>query len=416
MATVAEAPPKIGLVRHVGLGLYWLGSYFVITPVYTILLQVQISQAVASHDTQNLVTGIATGVGGFLAMVIPPLVGHYSDRLHTRWGRRKPIIVAGTLGIVLCLVLMREAATLPLIVVGFALTVATINVAGAAYVAVIPDTVHGAETGRASGFLGLFVQAGSVTSLITLLVMSRQHHLLDTYWLLIVVLILTLVPSLWAMGNADEKRPAATAPLDLRKFLAPLWTGDFGWATFTRFLNTSAFYTTLPFLLFSFRDLLRVRDAASFTATFELVVTATAIPLAILCGWLSDRFGRKRFVYASGAVSSLVLLTFMLGPVISPTAMLLLGVAYGVGYGCYTAVDWALCLDTLPDKEHPAKDLGLFHVADALPRVGIPLVAGLVLFSFNKVQPLLGYRAIFLMAVALYIVGTVFVSRIRSVR
>jgi MFS family permease len=416
LATIAGAPPRISLLRHVGLGLYWLGTYYVVTPVYTILLQVQISQAVASHDTQNLVTGIATGVGGFLAMVIPPLVGHYSDRLHSRWGRRKPILVAGTLGIVLCLVLMREAATLPLIVVGFALTVATINVAGAAYVAVIPDTVHDAETGRASGFLGLFVQAGSVLSLVTLLAMSRQHHLLDTYWILVVVLVLTLIPSLWAMGSADERRPAATAPLDLRKFLAPLWTGDFGWATFTRFLNTSAFYTTLPFLLFSFRDLLRVPDPASFTATFELLVTATAIPLAILCGWLSDRWGRKRFVYASGAISSLVLLTFMLGPVISTTAMLLLGVAYGVGYGCYTAVDWALCLDTLPDKQHPAKDLGLFHVADALPRVGIPLLAGTVLYLFNTVQPLLGYRAIFLMAVLLYIIGTVFVSRIRSVR
>jgi MFS-type transporter involved in bile tolerance (Atg22 family) len=301
-------------------------------------------------------------------------------------------------------------------VVGFALTVATINVAGAAYVAVIPDTVHDAETGRASGFLGLFVQAGSVLSLITLLLMSRQHHLLDTYWILIAVLILTLIPSLWAMANADEKRPAASAPIDLRKFLEPLWTGDFGWATFTRFLNTSAFYSTLPFLLFSFRDLLKVPDPANFTALFELLVTATAIPLAILCGWLSDRYGRKRFVYGSGAVSSLVLLIFMLGPVLSPTTMLLLGVIYGIGYGAYTAVDWALCLDTLPDKANPAKDLGLFHVADALPRFGIPLLAGAGLYLFNQVQPLLGYRAIFGMAVILYIASAAFVSRIRSVR
>ena len=416
-ATAAVAPaPRISLIRHVGLGLYWLGTYFVVTPVYTILLQVQISQAVASHDTQNLVTGIATGVGGFLAMVIPPVVGRYSDGLHTRWGRRKPILVAATLGIVLSLVFMRLAGSLPAIVVGFGLTVATINVAGACYVAVIPDTVHDAETGRASGFLGLFVQAGSVLSLITLLAMSKQHMLLNTYWILIAVLVLTLIPSLWAMAGSDEKRPAALAPLDLREFLRPLWTGDFGWATFTRFLNTSAFYTTLPFLLFAFRDLLKVPDPASFTATFELVVTATAIPLAIVCGWLSDRYGRKRFVYASGAISSLVLLIFLLGPIISPTVMLLLGVLYGVGYGCYTAVDWALALDTLPDRENPAKDMGLFHVADALPRVGIPLFAGLVLYLFNQVQPLLGYRAIFLLAVVLYIVGTVFVSRIRSVR
>ena len=324
--------------------------------------------------------------------------------------------MAGTLGIVLCLVFMRMASSLPAIVVGFALTVATVNVAGAAYVACIPDTVHGRETGRASGFLGLFVSAGSVLSLLTLLAMSRQHRLLDTYWILIAVLVLTLLPSLWAMANADEKPPAARSPLRLKEFLRPLWTGDFGWATFTRFLNVSAFYTILPFLLFAFRDIQKVPDPASFTATFELLVTGVAIPVAILCGWLSDRYGRKLFVYASGAISSLVLLAFMLGPVLGTTAILLLGVLFGVGYGTYVAVDWALGLDTLPDKENPAKDLGLFHVADALPRVGIPLLAGLLLFSVNQVQPLLGYRAIFLMAVLLYVASTVLVSRIRSVR
>src|SRR4029077_15394544 len=159
------------------------------------------------------------------------------------------------------------AADLPLLVIGFGLTVATINIAGAAYVAVIPDTVQDRETGKASGYLGLFVQSGSVLSLLTLLAMSRAHHLLDTYWILAAVLVLTLIPSLWAMGSREEKRPAAIGPTNLRKFLSPLWSGDFGWAPFTRFLNPSAFYTTLPFLLFSFRDLLRVKDAAGFTAT-----------------------------------------------------------------------------------------------------------------------------------------------------
>ena len=153
-------------------------------------------RVVAPLDPPALGTGIPTGIGSFPANVIPPLFGHYSDRLHSRCGRRKPILVAGTLGIVLCLVFLRLAGSLPAIVVGFALVVAAINVASAAYVAVIPDTVHDAETGRASVFLGLFVQAGSVLSLIPLLLMSTQHQLLNTYWILIAVLILTLIPSL----------------------------------------------------------------------------------------------------------------------------------------------------------------------------------------------------------------------------
>ena len=40
---------------------------------------------------------VALGVGGILAMTVPPLVGAWSDRLNTRFGRRRPIMVAGTL-------------------------------------------------------------------------------------------------------------------------------------------------------------------------------------------------------------------------------------------------------------------------------------------------------------------------------
>jgi MFS family permease len=411
------ARQRISLVRHFALGSYWLGTYFVITPVYTILLQVQVSQAV-DRGIEGTAVGLATGVGGFFALILPPLIGHWSDGLRTPWGRRKPIMVAGSLGIVLALAVLGTATSYPLIFVGFVLVVATVNIAGAAYVATIPDLVDKAETGRASGFLGFYVQLGSVLSLVTLLIASKAHHLKLTYVVIVIVLILTLVPSLWAMGREPDVQSAETeGPFRRRavEFLRPIWTGDFGWAVFTRFLNTSAFYTILPFLLFAFRDLEGVKEPDQFTALFELLVTAAAIPVALICGSLSDRYGRKRFVYASGALSSLVLLAFMTGALPQPL-ILALGLVYGVGYGAYTAVDWALALDTLPSRDRPAKDMGLFHVADALPRVSVAFAAGLVLDYFNHLAPLAGYRALFVMAMVLYVGGAVLVSQIKSVR
>jgi Na+/melibiose symporter-like transporter len=92
----------ISRVRHLGLGAYWFGTYFVITPVYTILLQVQVTSSVAK-DLQGSAIGLATGLGGLFAMVLPPIVGAWSDHLTTRWGRRRPIMLAGTLGIVAAL-------------------------------------------------------------------------------------------------------------------------------------------------------------------------------------------------------------------------------------------------------------------------------------------------------------------------
>lgn len=401
--------------RHLSLGSYWFGTYFVVTPVYTVLLQVQVTETVAQGG-QATAIGVATFLGGIFAMVLPPVVGAWSDRLTTRWGRRRPIMVAGTLGIVAALLVMFGAHSYPAVLIGFVLTVATLNVAGAAYVAIIPDVVQGSETGRASGVLGFFVQLGSVISLLVTLLFASAGHIRFTYLVLILVLVLTLLPTLWAAAG-EGTGPAPEHPRrTLREFLSPLWTGDFGWAFFTRFLNVSGLYATLPFLLIAFRDLLGVRNPAQFTSLFEAIVTLTAVPFAIVCGWLSDRRGRKRFIYAAAGIQAMVLLVFLAGNVLPLSVVLALGVVYGIGFGAFSAVDWALGLDTLPDRNRPAKDLGLYHVADSLPRVLLPFVMGFVVDAVNRISSNAGYRVTFLAAAALYTASAILVRRIRSVR
>jgi MFS family permease len=407
---------RTGVLRHLGLGSYWLGTYFVITPLYTVLLQVQVADVGVARDVQGTAIGLATGLGGLFALVLPPVVGAWSDGLRTRFGRRRPIMVAGTLGLVLALLVMLGAGGYPATLTGFVLAVAFVNIAGAAYVAVIPDIVPGSQTGRASGVLGFFVQLGSVTSLLVTLVFARAHQIRLTYVALAVVVVLSLLPTLWAMAGEGRTPAPERARRTLREFLSPLWTGDFGWAFLTRFLTVSALYTTLPFLLIAFRDLLGLANPDQFTLLFELLVTLTAIPFALVCGLLSDGLGRKRFLYAAAGVQAAVLLCFLAGSLIPVSVVLLLGVVYGVGYGTFTAVDWALGLDTLPDRDRPAKDLGLYHVADSLPRVLLPFVMGFVLDTVNRLSPNAGYRFTFVVAAALYVAGGLVATRIRSVR
>jgi MFS family permease len=417
VGAVLEQEPagRLSRLRHVALGSFWFGNNFITTPVYTILLQVQVAEVIA-RPNQGLAIGVATGIGGLFAMFLPPLVGTLSDHLHTPWGRRRPIMVAGVLGVVLALVVMWNASSFPPLLVGFVMVVAFINIAGGAYAGVIPDLVHGREVGLASGLLGLFVQLGSVASLLVTLVMSNSGQIRLTYGVIIVVAIVSLLPTLWAASGEREKPVPVRPPGQLREFLRPLWSGDFGWAFFTRFLNQSAFYAVLPFLLFAFRDLFGIGSPAGITSLFELIVTVVAVPCAVIGGLLSDRHGRKRFVYAAGGLQALVLLIFLGGSAIPLTVVMVLGAVYGIGYGLYSSVDWALGIDTLPDRERPAKDLGLYHVADSLPRVLLPLVVGVGLDAFNRTAANSGYRALFLFAAVLYAGGSFFVSRIRSVR
>jgi MFS family permease len=93
-----------------------------------------------------------------------------------------------------------------------------------------------------------------------------------------------------------------------------------------------------------------------------------------------------------------------------------LGVAYGVGYGLYYAVDWALACDTLPDKKKSAKDMGIFHIALTLPQAVVPFIGGPLIDHLNGPHGNGGYRIVFSSALVFLILGTVFVSRIKTVR
>jgi MFS family permease len=414
-APVAPPATPLSRARHVALGTFWFGNNFISTPVYTILFQLQVTQVIA-RGSQNLAIGLATGAGGLFAMVLPPVVGALSDHLHTPWGRRRPIMVAGVLGVVLALIVMWNAHSYPPLFIGFVMVVAFLNVCGGAYAGIIPDLVEGSEIGAASGLLGLFVQLGSVASLLVTLVLSSGGQIRLTYGVIIVVAILSLLPTLWAASGERERPVPERRRRDLREFVSPLWSGDFGWAFFTRFLNLSAFYAVLPFLLLSFRDLFGIANPATITSLFELIVTVVAVPCAIVGGILSDRHGRKRFVYAAGGLQALVLLVFLGGSAIPLPLVMVLGAVYGIGYGCYSSVDWALGIDTLPDRDRPAKDLGLYHVADALPRVLLPLIVGVGLTALNAAAPNAGYRALFLFCAVLYAAGSILVSQIKSVR
>ena len=92
------------------------------------------------------------------------------------------------------------------------------------------------------------------------------------------------------------------------------------------------------------------------------------------------------------------------------------GALFGIGYGAYQAVDWALAVDVLPKGEAAAKDMGIWHVSLVLPQVLAPAITGFTLTAFKPVGLLLGYAVVFVLTALWFVLGTVFVRAIRSVR
>jgi MFS family permease len=410
---------RFGNLRHTALSAFWFGSNFLWIPLTTVLIQSQVD-AVVPKGSQNSAIGFAIGIGGFLAMTVPPLVGAWSDRLNTRFGRRRPIMVAGTLLTIPGLILLMTAGNYPQIVVGYAIVQFFFNAAGAAYAGIIPDVVPAQQFGKASGFLATMTQLGIGGGLGVTSLMGSSRVI---YIVFIVVILLTLVPTIWA-ARTEGLAPIAPHPgrslgEAISEFLRPLHEGDFAWVVFTRLMISAGITAVLYNLHNFFRDVVLTpgSNPDSFTSNWLLVVVVTALPFGFFGGLLSDRWHRRKaFVYLSGGAQAFVAIVFI---ALYPTAIPLvfaLGVAYGVGYGLYFAVDWALACDTLPDKSQSAKDMGLFHIALTMPQAIIPFFGGPLIDYLNGAHGNGGYRIVFSSAVVFLFVGTVLVSRIKSVR
>ncbi len=423
MATTAGAvrqPVEAGFgnLWHSALSSFWFGSFFLWIPISTVLLQDRVDHLVP-RDFQNTGIGLAAGIGGILAVTVPPIVGAWSDRLHTRFGRRRPIIVVGTLLTMPGLFLMTAATSYGELVAGYAIIQFFFNAAGAAYAGVVPDVVPAQQFGKASGFLGTMtlIGIGAGTGATSLL---GDAPLL--YVIIAIVVLVSLAPMLWAAQGEGRsvvvRAPAMPFRQRVSEFLRPLHEGDLAWVIFTRLMVSAGITVVQVNLLNFFKDVvLDGGKADTFTATWLLVMVVAAVPFGFFGGLISDRLKRRKvFVYASGAAQSAVALAFAIFYPTAQPIVLAFAVVYGVGYGLYYAVDWALACDTLPDPQASAKDMGLFHVALTFPQAIIPFFASPLIDLLNGPHGNGGYRIVLSSAVVFMILGTTFVSRIKTVR
>ncbi len=423
--------PRMTTLQQALLSLFWFATNAHWTAILIVLLPAQVLQ-MAPEAVKGQTVGLILGLGAAISMLVAPFFGALSDRVKTRWGRRKPFLVVGVVGNILGLLALAYIPTaglpspIPLYLAAFMVVELFNNIATAPYSALIPDLVPHEQRGSASGWMGLMTMLGSFVGGVAGLFLGVQA----LYGLLMVILaVVTLI----CVTTVHEPVPPHVPPFHLGQFfsglLSPFRSRDFTWVFLTRFLVGMGTFTVQEFLQYYLRDTVgapfilfgmtvsdKPEQAVSFFITTLLI---GAVISSLAAGVLSDRYGRKLMVYLSGALQGAVVAVFIFFH--NYTLAVLMGIVFGLGYGAYQAVDWALASDVLPSEDDYAKDMGVWHVAFTLPQVvGLP-IAGFLLDRFQVVgagigQPNLGYTVIFTVAVVYFILGTVFVRQIKSVR
>lgn len=439
-ATAITDKPRMSTFNQAMLSLFWFGvsAHWTIILITTLPAQ---AEMIGGEAVRGQTLGTVLAIGAFLSMVVAPIFGALSDRIVTPFGRRRPWIVLGTvmnLGGLLGLAYFPRAndmSSLPLYIAAFLWTQFWNNVATAPYSALIPDVVPADQRGSASGWYGLMTIFGTLIAALApfLFTSGGSTDITALYYFTGGILLVGMLGTVVFVKEPPltRKPPPFVLGTFLKGLIEPLRDHDFRWVFLTRFLMVMGVYSIQPFLQFYMGSVVKefnlfnavtLDNAIVATSVFLLMFLVGALPSSIIAGILSDRYGRKIMVYISSAFQAFVPIVFVLfAPDFSITA--LLGLIFGIGYGAYQSVDWAMASEVLPSEDDYAKDMGVWHIAMTLPQVLATLIAGFLLDFFNNAsatavgQPgTFGFTVIFAFATLYFILGTVLVRQIRKVR
>jgi MFS family permease len=385
---------------------YWLG----LTAIDAAVSQFAQYQITYTDIRGGIGIGLALAMvsvaAPLVAIVVQPTMGSISDYAVSRWGRRKPFIVFGSLLDVVFLAGIAWSNTLLTLVAFMTLLSFSTNIARGPFQGYVPDLVAEEQVGTASAMVGLMQVAGNVlgVALISLGAVLESRPL--AVLAVAVVELATMVSVVVRVGKGLPPKPREGRTW--RSIVLETWGTDilrersYLWLVASRlfFLMAGGIMFALPQaylkLVFGYSE--------AQTGATMMVMLAT-IALTSLAGiWpasrLSDRVGRKPVIYAACLLGATGVGLAAVAPIV-PVAIAGAGL-FGVASGIFISVDWALMTDIIP-RASAGRFMGLSNVATGSAPLLAGVVGGLVLDGVSMAAgSAVAPRASFLVAVALY--------------
>jgi MFS family permease len=439
---VTPAPRKLKQLDFVVLSIYWVAIGYMWTSLGGLILPDLVLQLVG-REHEGLALGVLEGVGSLMAVVWQPVAGALSDRTQTRFGRRMPFIVGGTIGDVLFLIGLAFAGSFGVVLIFYFLLQTASNTAQGPYQGLMPDVVSENQRGTASGYFGVAnvvgLMAGTIGAGYILAHAGTTAAILSICCLLVLTMLPTilLIPDR-AARTAGQFKNAREAIVTT--FSRPLRYPSFLWLMASRLLILMGLVGVQSFVFFYFSNVFFHNDRKD-TITASYTLLGMVIIAAFLVSWpaarASDRFGRRPFILAGGLLGAagvlmLVFSHFELVPTafVEPLAQrlkvpplaaqaTLVGVLIGIGYGIFFSVDWAFVQDVIPAKE-AGLFMGFSNIATAGSGIIARFIGGFLLDPFNHGPQILGlpggFPVIFSVFSASLLIGALLILKVPEVR
>lgn len=358
--------------------------------------------------------GIVNAFTAVASLIANLMFGNFSDRSRSRFGRRTPWILFGAVLGGVTLFLTGTTHNAVLLTIFYCACMFGLNCMIAPMVAILSDRVPSGIRGTMSAFYGAGATIGSPIG--TMLGALFIKNLIPGFAVAGVLMFLGGVVSMLIMPKEES---ADFLPKDegslkdvLVSFRPPAFHGahDFYKAFVGRFCMLVSYQMIAVYQLYIIQNYIgqSVDESAVTVSVVSMIMMVMSLVGSFISGPVSDIIGRRKVPVV---VASVLFAIGIAMPWVFPSSMgmyLFAGIA-GLGYAVYSAVDQALLVDVLPNKEEAGKDLGILNMATTLGQMCGPIVMSALVVN-------LGYNFAFPTSIALAIIGCFFIMAIKKVK
>ncbi|MEU0743752.1 MFS transporter [Streptomyces sp. NPDC006134] len=411
----ADDRPKVGTTYIVLLVLAQFGLYAAIVAPMGYSLSVRVDQLSPGNEG---ILGYVVGAGSLALVLSGPVLGVLSDRTRSRLGRRRPwlplTVAVGLVGFC-CVALAPSVAVL---ITGWVVVQLGFGSALALLGASMADRLPESQRGKVAGLAGVAQMAASIIGVGIASMLTSSNLLL---FLVPAGLGAVTVGLFFLLVHEESSQgiplgEALTAKLVLSKYVFDVRRhSDFSWNWLGRFLFMFGLTLATTFTTFFFADKLDqpVTEIGGLVAVVGGIGLVATMGGAGFSGFLSDRLRRRRaFVFGAGLLFTAGTLTMAAAPGLP---VLVAGsFLTNLGLGVFSAVDQALVLDVLPERDTEAGRYNAINqFSTTVPQAAAPLVAPLVLALGGGDN----YPLLYVVAGAFACVGgLIILARVKGVR
>ncbi|WP_197977371.1 MFS transporter [Plantibacter sp. CFBP 8798] len=397
------------------------GAYVALVAPIGLSLSLRIQELAPSNVE---VLGYVIGIAAVVTTITGPLVGVWSDRTRSRFGRRRPFAIGSALIGFVGLVIIAQAPSIPVLLIGWTITSAGWSSSMNSLIQSQADRLPESQYGRVAGLTGFIQMVAPVAGV------GLASAFIGNNFLVFLVPgafgLLALLAWVVFIRERDTRDAVFEDHLTVGKVFGslvfdPRRYPDFAWNWLARllFMTGVTFSSTFTSLFFASRLSAggQVADIGGLIVVLSLVSIVVTGAGALLGGFLSDKLKRRRiFVLGSGIVYTIGAVILALGG--SDLAILLTGSCLtGLALGVFSSVDQALVLNVLPERDTNAgRFLGINGYSTSIAQAVAPLLAApLILIGVSGDDK--NYGLLFLVAAGFTIVAGVIVQwKIKGVR